>query len=369
MERYDYNLLRNLYEIFSPSRGEKKLRKYVRRACIACGAEVYVDKTGNLYATKGEAESYPCVCAHLDQVQHKHSNDFKVYKQDDIIFAYSSKSKEQQGLGADDKNGIWIALELLRELDVLKCAFFVGEEIGCIGSSDADMDFFKDVRYCIQGDRRNGSDLITDISGDICSEEFLNDIDYDMFGYVPTTGLMTDVEQLCSDGVGVSCINFSCGYYHPHTDEECTSWSELCNARDFAYHICTKLTDVYPHKYESKWAKYYGGGYGGYGGTYGSLYGSTYGKWGDYSEDIWDYDKPKTKGDTTAKKDEADEDRDYSAIDEDYDMVEQILKGEPHLTFEEMLHYYGEYLHFADDEEFLKEIYNDVMFGIKNEMM
>ena len=262
-----FELLKLIYETFSPSREEKRMRKVLRRECKERKVKVVKDATGNLLITKGKADSYPCICAHMDQVQHLHSKDFTVYQQDDCIFAFSAKSRSQQGLGADDKNGLWIALELLNELPVLKCAFFVGEEIGCIGSSKVDLNFFKDVRYCIQADRRNGGDLITAISGDICSKDFIVSLDYKDYGYKPCDGLTTDVGTLVHRGVGVSCINISCGYYDPHTDHETTLWSELVNAKAFAKHICEKLTDVYPHKYEMPYRPFvdpFGGFYGGF---------------------------------------------------------------------------------------------------------
>ena len=362
---YDFNLLKSLYEIHSPSGQEKKLRKFVKRIATLRGGECVQDQKGNLYVTKGVADTYPCICAHLDQVQKNHSKDFRVFKDDDIIFAYSAKSKSMQGLGADDKNGIWIALELLERLDVLKCAFFVGEEIGCVGSSEADMEFFKDVRYCIQPDRRNGDDLITNISGDICSQDFLDAIDYGKFGYKETTGLMTDVEELCEKGVGVSCINISCGYYNPHTDEECTSWSELCNAFEFALHICIKLVDVYPHKYESIYKRYNYGGYGNYNyyrdycegskgksSNYGGRYTDWYDDWECDEDGVW-HKKGKAKEYT--KYDE----------DEDYEMMNEILESEPYLTFEEVVANYDQ-LFICTDKDILRYIYEDTIEAVKD---
>ena len=80
-----------------------------------------------------------------------------------MIFGYSPKERKQCGLGADDKNGLFIALECLASYDAIKCAFFVGEEIGCKGSGAVDISFFDDCRYCIQIDRRGNSDMVTDI--------------------------------------------------------------------------------------------------------------------------------------------------------------------------------------------------------------
>ncbi len=67
-------LLKKLYQIYSPSGKERAMTKfiwdYVKRIP---GVKLETDKIGNLYITKGDAESYPCIAAHLDQVQRLHS--------------------------------------------------------------------------------------------------------------------------------------------------------------------------------------------------------------------------------------------------------------------------------------------------------
>jgi hypothetical protein len=130
-------------------------------------------------------------------VQTKHSKDFIAYEVEDIIIGFSPKSLEQQGLGADDKCGLWIGLKCLQKFDCLKLAFFVSEEVGCKGSEQADMDFFKDVRFVIEPDRKGNSDLITQIGWTpLCSEEFIKDIGHKKYGYFEEEGMMTDVETL-----------------------------------------------------------------------------------------------------------------------------------------------------------------------------
>ena len=101
------------------------------------------DDYGNLYAIKGESESYPCVAAHTDTVN-AIEKDYKLLQDDDVLFAVDS-NYNRLGVGGDDKVGVYIALEMLRKLDYCKAAFFVEEEIGCVGSKKADMSFFKDV--------------------------------------------------------------------------------------------------------------------------------------------------------------------------------------------------------------------------------
>lgn len=251
MKELNFDLLKALYCVFSPSNGEKKMRRFIKRHIKNNIPEAVVtqDVHGNLFVTKGEAESYPCLCAHMDQVQDLHPTDFVCIEDQGVIFGYSPKLHKQCGLGADDKNGIFIALQCLERYDVLKCAFFVGEEIGCVGSHAADIEFFADCRFCAQIDRRGNSDMVTSISfGNICSEEFVTAADCETYGYAVSTGLMTDVEALRDNGVTASCINMSCGYYEPHTDRESTVIEDVKKCHAFVCHLIEHCTSVYAHK-------------------------------------------------------------------------------------------------------------------------
>lgn len=247
----NFELLKSLYKVFSPSMNEKKMRRFIKRHINnnISGVTIVQDVAGNLLITKGESDSYPCICAHMDQVQRLHPKDFTCVENDDVIFGYSPKERKQCGLGADDKNGLFIALECLASYDAIKCAFFVGEEIGCKGSGAVDVSFFDDCRYCIQIDRRGNSDMVTNIYSEMCSEEFIHDVDCFSHGYEISDGLMTDVAELRERGVEVSCINLSCGYYEPHTDYEFTSKSDLQKCYDFVCHIIENCTKKYECEY------------------------------------------------------------------------------------------------------------------------
>ena len=113
----------------------------------------------------------------------------------------------------------------------MKCAFFVQEEVGCIGSGHADMSFFSDCRFVIQCDRKGNGDMVTQINGmKLCSNDFISAIDFRRYGYKPAQGLATDVAALKRNGLEVSCVNLSCGYYEPHTDNEYTILADLASA-------------------------------------------------------------------------------------------------------------------------------------------
>ncbi len=307
------DLLFQLYGVFSPSGKEQKMRKfikdYIKKNCGKCDVEQ--DGSGNLFIIKGQSETYPCLAAHIDQIQKTRYKDFTCLEVDDKVFGWSPKMMEQQGLGADDKNGIWICLECLKKYDVLKVAFFVGEEAGCVGSRACDMSFFEDCRFIVEPDRMGSSDLITDMfCGDVCSEDFVAALDAYSFGYEHDHGSVTDVGELVSRGVGISCLNVSCGYYRAHTDREYTCLPELENCLNFVCHIIETCVIVYPFAMEDKYFYSYGG---------------------------------------------YDDDDEY--CDEDYEMMEDILLENSTLTFSDIIDMYSVNF-FTQDVDILRDIYD-----------
>lgn len=261
-------LLKQLYEIYSPSGKEKPMMDFIESYCKKEGAVVVRDNHA-IYVTKGKSDTYPCVIAHTDQVQ---TGACKAYQAGNIVFGLAPNGRSFEGLGADDKNGIWIALKCFDAFAAIKLAFFVEEERGCLGSSKANLDFFKDCRFVIQCDRKGGHDFIQSISGTkLCSEEFINDVPLAKYGFKREFGMMTDVQTLRKKGVKVSCCNISCGYYEPHTNREYTLLPELKNTLSFVKDIiktCTKTYEdeapkplyIYDDDEQRGW---FGGGYGG----------------------------------------------------------------------------------------------------------
>lgn len=246
----DWRLLKKLYAVHSPSGREDKMITFLISYLQSLpGVKLGKDLYGNLYAIKGKAETYPCIVSHLDQVQRLHPRDFRAIETRDIIFGFSAKEHTFCGLGADDKNGIIICLQAIKKYDCMKVVFFKEEETGCRGSSRAEMKFFEDCRFVVQCDRRGNSDLITNIGcSDLCSEKFIQDVDPEKWGYKEEPGLMTDVEPLKENGLAVSAVNMSCGYYNPHTDEEITVKRDLEKCWKFVQHIIEDAIEVYPHE-------------------------------------------------------------------------------------------------------------------------
>ena len=250
------HLLRQLYGIHSPTGNEWEMicfvREYLKEHIPE--ADVRIDKYGNLYITKGSMEAgYPTLACHLDQVQLQHSKDFEVLRDGDILYGWSASRQEREGLGADDKNGLWICLRCLEQCPRLKVFMAVGEEKGCIGSNRADMRFFSDSLYVLEPDCKGGEEPHVVLRGIPCaSENFIEALALTEHGYNLTEGKTSDILALTLNDIGVSCINLPAGYHNPHKDDEYTSISELEHTLGFVQNALHRLNCRFPHQYLSE---------------------------------------------------------------------------------------------------------------------
>lgn len=241
-------LLKQLYEIQSKSGHEKDMFDFLCSWLEMHGGdevEIESDKKGNLYVTKGTSDTYPAVVAHMDQVQP--ISNVEAFMHEDIFMGYDRVSHLQAGLGADDKNGIWIALQCFLEFPAIKLAFFVEEEIGCVGSREANLAFFDNARFVIQCDRKGNTDFVSKACGEtLCDKQFITDAKIEEFGYTDCTlGGLTDVKTLRTKGLKVCSCNISCGYYAPHTEHETTVISDLLNCLELVKSMIENMQKVY----------------------------------------------------------------------------------------------------------------------------
>ena len=221
--------LENILQIQSIYENETKMYDHIIKRIKASKGNIKITQTQDyIIAEKGKQDLKPYFVSHIDTV---HSiipdKDYKVKKEihsNDII--YSS----DYGIGGDDKNGIFICLELLEMFNNIKVVFFSGEEIGCIGSSQIDLDLLNDCLYLIQLDRKGNSDIIdTYCCDETISKDFRNFL-YPIannYGYDQGSGTVTDVMTLFSRQIDISCVNLSCGYYNAHTTDEYISLKDL----------------------------------------------------------------------------------------------------------------------------------------------
>jgi len=254
--------LKSVMAVQTTSYNTKKMNKFlIDYMSRMPDVKVYKNK-GNIYATKGKSDAYPCVVAHTDTV-HDIEKEFHVQRHKDVLYAINEKY-ERVGIGGDDKVGIFVALQALEKTDNIKVAFFRDEEVGCVGSGVADMSFFSDVGFVLQCDRRGYADFVSSIySTKLYSDEFSQAVAPYLSQYdrVEADGGLTDVYQLTKNGLEVSVANMSCGYYDPHSENEYIIISEVFRTADFVQDVIdnlggTKFTiKTADREVLSKWAK------------------------------------------------------------------------------------------------------------------
>jgi tripeptide aminopeptidase len=207
----------------SESYNQWRMFAYIIRHLYSLDTSVdFYVHSGNIYVTKGQADLYPCVVAHMDTV-HDIVEDLTVLDVDGLLTGFNRVTMKQTGIGGDDKVGIYIALETLDKFKNVKVAFFRDEEVGCVGSGLADIPFFDDVSMVIQCDRRGNSDFVHTASGTkMASKAFIKNVGglLKKHKYSVQSGMMTDVMELKHKGLKVSACNLSCGYYRPHQEDE-----------------------------------------------------------------------------------------------------------------------------------------------------
>lgn len=239
------NLLTELYKICAKSGSEAQIKAFVRSCLNDLALEIVEDEIGNLFITKGVADTYACISAHLDEVHLPCERTILV--EDDKVYAVD-ENNNQVGCGADDKNGIWTIINLLHECPILKVALFVEEEkvgeiAGCRGSRVCNLSFFDNVRYVLACDRKAASEVVY-IGKDntkLCEKDFIPEQILSEFNYQMVEGGKTDVVELKMRGLQIPVCNISCGYYNAHTNEEYTIFSELQHCLNFVKTIINKI--------------------------------------------------------------------------------------------------------------------------------
>ena len=238
-------LLSNLYRINSKSGNEKEIKNFICSVLTDVSLNIEEDNFGNMFITKGNADMYPCVAAHLDEIHAPCQREVLI--EGDKVFTVN-RLWNRVGCGADDKNGIWIILRLLRTESVLKVALFVQEErsgdrAGCRGARACNLSFFDNVKYIIECDRKGAFDVVYIGKGEtlLCDSSFIPHNILHKYGYVMVRGGKTDVVELKMRGLDIPVCNVSCGYYNAHKNSEYTIFTELRNCLCFVKEILINL--------------------------------------------------------------------------------------------------------------------------------
>lgn len=184
-------------------KGQKELKRALTRELKEMRYEPVVSK-GFVYA----AGTVPVLLvAHMDTV---HQDNVKLicYSRDGNVIM------SPQGIGGDDRAGIYMILQLLKthHCHVLFCE---DEECGGIGAKCfASSGIIPDVNYIVELDRRGSQDAVF---YDCDNPEFTEFVC--SFGFVQDEGSFSDI-SIIAPALGRAAVNISSGYYNEHTRHE-----------------------------------------------------------------------------------------------------------------------------------------------------
>ena len=189
---------------------------------------------GFIYA---EGTDLVLVTAHMDTV---HDACVQVFYEDRQNGRTTIASP--QGIGGDDRCGIYMILQLLKGGYRPSVLFCEDEEIGGVGSKKFVKTEYasklKKNKFLIELDRANSHDLVYYDCG---NKEF-QDFCAKTTGYKEAIGSFSDISHL-SPSCDVASVNISCGYYGAHTLGEYVIFEEMMESVEKTKLLIDKARD------------------------------------------------------------------------------------------------------------------------------
>lgn len=163
------------------------------------------------------------VVAHLDTVFSAPPTEIYYDERQGVMWS-------PDGLGADDRAGVYAILQLLRRGLRPHVIFTMDEEIGGLGALELVYDHpeipFKELNYIIEFDRRNINECVF---YECTNKAFIRF--WESLGFIETVGLYSDIYELCPSW-GVAGVNLSVGYRNEHSIAETLFIPALMNVID-----------------------------------------------------------------------------------------------------------------------------------------
>ena len=217
-----------LFEKLVKATQEELLHEILIGELVSRGMDNYIHTNDYLYV-KGDIPVL--LVAHLDTV---HKETVK------SIVKRNGTWSSPQGIGGDDRCGVYMILELLENLPKKPYVLFsTDEEIGCVGTGK----FLKQhstnkhgIKFMIEFDRKGRDECIFYE----CNNESFQEFIMENTNYNFNTGSFTDICDIMETW-NLAGVNLSCGYYNAHTLNEYVVINEMMNTIRVVYSFLEKL--------------------------------------------------------------------------------------------------------------------------------
>lgn len=203
------------------------------------------NEDGYLYAEPKYDRVPVLLVAHMDTVHQKQCVE---------IINENGKLSSPQGIGGDDRCGIYMIMNVVKEL---RCPVLLteDEERGGIGARKFTQSEYindLDVNYMIEFDRKGCCDAVYYS----CDNKDFKDFVKETTGMKEAMGTYSDISTLMP-AAKIAAVNFSCGYYNAHTVSEYVVFDEMEDVISAAKNMIKEPCEK-PFEYVAKVWNHYG---------------------------------------------------------------------------------------------------------------
>lgn len=235
----DYKLFQQIAQLKQPSLMKTMhtyLKKYYKDATMT---RDFVYATGDIPVM---------VVAHMDTVFTQPPTDIYYDKEKAVMWS-------PQGLGADDRAGVFLIIKLIKAGFRPHILFTADEERGCLGATGfvaLNKTPIADTKYIIQLDRCGTFDCVF---YDCNNPDFVEYVE--SFGFLEAIGSFSDISEICP-AWKIAGVNLSVGYDREHTVTEVLRTNAMMSTFK---KVCTMLKAIDKAPYfeyiPTEWSKKY----------------------------------------------------------------------------------------------------------------
>jgi hypothetical protein len=197
--------------------------------------------------------------AHMDTVHKELVKDYYEDVQTDENGNTTHTISSPQGIGGDDRCGIYAILKIIESGYIPYVLFCEDEEVGGIGSNKFCKTKYitelSSLKFLIELDRANANDLVFYQNA---NQDWIDWVE-DETNWKKSWGTFSDISHL-SPACEISSVNLSCGYYKAHTVYEYVIIEELLETIEMTKHLLDASKKVEAFVYEERKynTRYYG---------------------------------------------------------------------------------------------------------------
>lgn len=192
------------------------------------------------------------IVAHMDTVHRKPVVDLFYDQEENVMWS-------PQGLGADDRAGVYGMIEIMRRGLRPTMILTTDEETGGRGAAVVAADYDKitvPINFLIELDRRGYDDCVFYDCDNEDFEKYIED-----YGFKTDWGSFSDISFICP-AWGMAGVNLSIGYYNEHTLAEYLDITDMFNTLDRVCEILSNVKEDDRFTYIPKPSYTYGAGAG-----------------------------------------------------------------------------------------------------------